>query len=36
MTYLRPRLVARLRSGEVPKRDTPPHGVKQRKLVDWG
>jgi hypothetical protein len=36
MTYLRPRLIARLRGGEVPARDTLPPGLRQRELVDWG
>jgi hypothetical protein len=35
MTYIRPRLLERLRNGEVPTRETLPPGLRQRELVDW-
>jgi hypothetical protein len=35
VTYIRPRLLERLRNGEVPTRETLPPGLRQRQLVDW-
>ena len=33
--YLRPRLLERLRRGEIPTRATLPPGLRQHELVDW-
>jgi hypothetical protein len=34
--YIRPRLLGRLRNGEVPTRETLPPGLRQHVLADWG
>jgi hypothetical protein len=35
VTYIRPRLLERLRGGEIPTRETLPPGLRQHVLADW-